>query len=93
MSLQPWLYTLFVVVGGVHVFAVLHAYRSRQSSDDGVDLSDSTETAVPVAEVDCPECGATNERGYKYCANCVGDLPGGGNGDRMPPAPVGRQMF
>lgn len=93
MTLQPWLYTLFVVVGGFHVLAVLYAYWSKQVSDDGVEPANSTEQSVQVREVDCPECGTTNERGYRYCANCVSELPGGSNVDRMPTTPVGRQIF
>ena len=93
MTLQPWLYTLLVVVGGVHVLAVIYAYGSKQGSDDGVEPADSTEQAVQLQEVDCPECGTTNERGYRYCANCVSELPGGDIIDRIPTAPVGRQIF
>ncbi|WP_425492359.1 DUF7577 domain-containing protein [Halobellus inordinatus] len=93
MALQPWLYTLFVVAGGFHVFVVLYAYWSKQVSDDCVEPADSTEKSVQLTEVDCPECGTTNERGYRYCANCVSELPGGSNVDRVPTAPVGRQIF
>lgn len=92
MTLQPWLYTLFIV-GGFHVFAVAYAYWSKQGPDDDVEPVDSTEQSAQSKEVDCPECGATNERGYKYCANCVSELPGGGNIDRVPSAPAGRQIF
>ncbi|AAG20860.1 MULTISPECIES: DUF7577 domain-containing protein [Halobacterium] len=93
MTLQPWLYTLVVVVGGFHVLAVLYAYWSKQSSDGGVEPADSTKKSVQTKEVDCPECGTTNEREYRYCANCVSELPGGGNIGRMPTAPVGRQIL
>lgn len=47
MTLQPWLYTLVVVVGGFHVLAVLYAYWSKQSSDGGVEPADSTKKSVP----------------------------------------------
>lgn len=26
--------------------------------------------------VECPHCGTENERGYRFCRECVGDLPG-----------------
>lgn len=93
MTIQPWLYTLFVVVGGFHVLAMFYAYWSEQVSDDDVEPADSAEQSVQLREVDCPECGTTNERGYEYCANCVSELPSKDSIDRMPTAPVGRQMF
>ncbi|SDF92847.1 hypothetical protein SAMN04488067_11110 [Halorubrum xinjiangense] len=93
MTLQPWLYTLFVVVGGFHVLAVLYAYWFKRVSDDGVEPADSTEKSFQLNEVDCPECGTTNERGYRYCANCVSELPSGDNIDRKPTAPVEWQIF
>lgn len=93
MTFQPWLYTLLVVVGGFHLLAVLCAYWSEQVSDEDVEPADSIEQPVRLKEIDCPECGTTNERGYRYCGNCVSELPGGTNIDRMPTAPVGRQIF
>lgn len=90
---QPWLYTLLVVVGGFHVLAALSAYWFIQTSDNGVDSADGTEQSEESKNVECLECGTANERGYRYCANCVSELPGGGDIDRAPTQPVGRQIF
>lgn len=28
--------------------------------------------------VDCPDCGAENDGGYRYCSACAAELPGTG---------------
>ncbi len=45
--------------------------------DDGEERPDSTSASRgETAVVDCPTCGVENERGYRYCRNCVSTLPG-----------------
>lgn len=36
---------------------------------------DGAEPYVDDARVECPRCGADNERGYRFCWHCVGELP------------------
>lgn len=93
MSPEPWLYALYILIGGVHAVTVLYAYWAKLGSVDGVEPVDSTERAVQSTELNCPECGATNEHRYKYCASCVSELPDRENVGETPTKPVGRQIL
>jgi len=93
MILQPWLYMLFVVVGGFHVLAILYAYWQSQIPNNGVESVDKTKQSIQLIEFDCPEHGPTNEQRYRYCANCVSKLPGESSVNRMYIAPVRRQIL
>lgn len=62
------------------IAAVYLRSRSRVAAGSGVtDAARNAEHAVDRDDgvVHCPNCGTENELGYRYCANCVGELPGG----------------
>jgi hypothetical protein len=85
MTPEPWLSALLFVVVGAHALAVVYAYlvgpgRAESESADAADRAD---------EVVCPACGATNERGYRYCGNCVTELPGTVGAGRRGVSPLG----
>ncbi|WP_339103116.1 zinc ribbon domain-containing protein [Haloterrigena salinisoli] len=41
----------------------------------------------------CPDCGAENDLGYRYCSDCVGELPGSAVGTASSAAPSRRSIF
>lgn len=43
--------------------------------------------------VRCRQCGTENERAYRFCRNCVAELPGGALGGATTPSPNSRRMF
>lgn len=47
-------------------------------------------SAAPGERVACPECGAANNPGYRFCRRCVSELPGPAPyaPDRGPSRPV-----
>ena len=44
----------------------------------------------PVDVVECPDCGADNELGYRYCRSCVAELPTAMAFERDADGPLGR---
>jgi hypothetical protein len=92
MNGQPWLLALVVVVGGLHALAALYTYWSTQSTDDGVTPAAGADRSVWSAAVECPSCGTTNERRYRYCAACVSRLPGPDAVGETSTPPVGRRI-
>lgn len=55
---------------------------ASDGGDTGFALDrDPDRDSRPVRDADpgvvtCPDCGAENEQGYRYCARCVAELPG-----------------
>lgn len=69
------------------VAAAVGAYLGRRRVTERIGEG---ERRFPGGPVDCPACGAGNERGYRYCRECGSELPdsvydgsvgGGGTGD------------
>jgi hypothetical protein len=58
----------FAALGFAHLLAIgIGLWLRRTGSEVATD---------PSGSVRCPDCGATNEAGYRYCRNCVAELPG-----------------
>jgi len=57
---------------GVGLLALAVTARRRRTAGDRD--GDPTEY-VDGDSVECPSCGAENDRGYRFCRNCVETLP------------------
>lgn len=78
---------LVAVVGMAMGLLALHVLVVRFAADRGIEPADgSPDTATAQGDGDgsvdrkdgsvtCPECGAGNEAGYRYCRDCVSELP------------------
>lgn len=71
---QPWVYGAIVLLVVLHGAALLYAYRTGQRQI-GQPNTESAGKDVTGEGIECPDCGALNERGYRYCRQCVGELP------------------
>lgn len=59
----------------VNVALVIYARRKRPSAATAGRIpghATSTDAAIQ-----CPSCGAENRAGYRYCRQCITELPGG----------------
>lgn len=89
MTSEAWLFIPFLLLGLLHIMFVLYS-----STRNGGLFNQETETAtVRNAEDDaisCPDCGTHNEIEYRFCRECVSELPGGSWYQVTEPATVGR---
>jgi hypothetical protein len=75
--MADWLFVASTVFLGVSLGVLAYAVRQAKSrkawmgpesaGDAGAQTTDDT--------VRCPTCGTTNERGYRYCCECLEELP------------------
>lgn len=93
---------LTVLLAAAFAFAVAHValawYFVRH---EGVDALDGRVTCSDVdahvdaaaGTVECPNCGAENGLGYRFCGNCVAELPGVASFDSATRSPGPRRYF
>lgn len=63
-------------IGVVYLLARYRVETDGPSSADAVgDADDAIDRDAGV--VTCPHCGTDNELGYRYCYDCLTELPGG----------------
>lgn len=68
---QAWLIATVVGLMALHLLVVLSALRARRT--EPARTVDRTASGVGVR---CPDCEAENEPGYRFCRQCVTELPG-----------------
>lgn len=68
------------VFGAITVLVLLHGmtllYAFRRWTDAGAQEVFDGEASVTEDGVECPSCGTDNGTGFRYCRNCVSELPG-----------------
>lgn len=91
MSGELWLHLTAAGFAAVNALAALYVYRRVRGGDASTrgDVDDTEEYRDGDA-VSCPDCGTENEYGYRFCRNCVAELPGGRPLVDGPSPPVGR---
>ena len=84
-----------ILIGWIAINALLasRAFRLRERrAADGADAPDGGADLVDDDDgtVECPDCGAANDLGYRFCRSCVSELPGTTGFDRDADGPLGR---
>jgi hypothetical protein len=89
MTTGPWLYALLIVVVGAQLLTVAYVSRRMRFHENDASQTASAGRSAGSDEVVCPDCGAENEPGYRYCGRCVSELPGTAAVDRRPAPSIG----
>lgn len=63
-----WMYGALAGLAALNVAVTLVLARRLNGSPGG------------GGPVDCPDCGAENDGGYRYCRGCAAELPGADGG-------------
>ena len=71
---QPWAIGFLLGIG--ILYALLLATFVRSELGDTEHPEPHSPETVDGSKIVCPEYGAANERGYRYCRSCVAELPG-----------------
>jgi predicted amidophosphoribosyltransferase len=66
--MESWLLGVLGVVAVVHTIAIVAAYRRAKAASEA--------THQGADEIVCAECGTDNDPAYRFCRECVAELPG-----------------
>jgi len=77
---NEWVYAAIAGLLFAHLLTLLYAYRSNRS-EPAADAAAETATVDRVQQREpgvcrCPECGTENDSSYRFCRQCVAELPG-----------------
>lgn len=92
MPVDTWVYAAFGVLLGLHLVTLVYAYRARGTLPwqiEGTESATAENDGVDEDVCYCDECGAENEVGYRFCRNCVSELP---TASPRPRKPRGREQ-
>ncbi|MFB6297158.1 MAG: hypothetical protein ABEH56_01410 [Salinirussus sp.] len=90
--IEHWLYGVVAVLSLAHLAVLVYAYRQGNESFLAGEADPRADGEEQDSRVSCPDCGTTNERGYRYCRDCVSELPGHLSFDVDSTAPQGRRL-
>jgi len=68
-----WVFGAIAALTLIHGLALLYVYRRGTAAGGTADA----ESYVLADGVECPGCGEHNEEGYRFCRQCVSELPAG----------------
>ena len=85
-----WVYGAIALLSLVHLAVLAYAYHNgdRRRPEVG-----GSKESVSGDRVECPDCGAANDRGYRYCRACVSELPGHLSFENTSTSPRSRGML
>lgn len=93
MITEQWQLNLLAGAFVIHLLAMGLMYRYRNdASRPGGSASDPERDLIDreAGVLECPNCAAENELGYRYCRSCVSELPGSMTFDGAGNTPLGR---
>lgn len=81
MGPDLWMLGAVIVLALTQLFVFWYLYRQSQVSNiTSESLLDATATGTSEQEADdqvtCPHCGTANDPVFRYCQNCITELPG-----------------
>jgi hypothetical protein len=70
-----WVYGGILLLTLLHSLVLIYAYSKSQNAS-ATSSDENARQYVTENGIECPNCGVLNERGYRYCRQCVVELPG-----------------
>jgi len=76
---SAWVYASIALLLCAHLLILLYAYRANRFDADPLDTGAAVGDGAGADGGDsvcrCPECGTQNDRTYRFCRQCVAELP------------------
>lgn len=89
---EPWLLAVLGIAPLGHLFVVAYVHLAGGTLGEYRDGGVGGDHPVRGGTVECSECDAENERGYRFCRSCVAELPGAVDRTRSAAVPTGRRI-
>lgn len=74
-----WVYIAIALLFGIHLVVLAYAFRGGSATGVATPRNGRSEPADAPGDdtVRCPNCATQNEHGYRFCRECLAELPGG----------------